>query len=304
MNVSETTTDTPISHVSDTAFLVTQYRAAESARPDALFRDPFAERLSGEKGRAIGRVMNREMTAWSIAVRTVVIDDLIQEAIASGTDTVVNLGAGLDARPYRLDLPKDLLWIEADYCDIITYKEAVLAADVPHCKLEYVSIDLSDNVKRRAFLFGLHARSKSLLVLTEGVIPYLDNEQVATLADDLHELASSTRVAWILEYLPKKVYLHRRRATSVKQMRNAPLKFETDDWFAFFAGHGWQQRSIRYLGTEGIRLGRRAPLPWRTRITMRIARLLTRKRDRGRLDRLLGYAILQPIHPAPTTNHQ
>lgn len=292
------TTDTPISHVSDTAFLVTQYRAAESARPDALFRDPFAERLSGEKGRAIGQAMNREMAAWSIAVRTVVIDDLIREAIASGIDTVLNLGAGLDARPYRLDLPKDLLWIEADYPDVIAYKEAVLAGEVPRCKLESISIDLSDDLERRAFLSGLQGRSTNLLVLTEGVIPYLDNEQVGMLADDLRALSITTIVAWIVEYLPAQVYLHRRTATDIRQMKNAPFKFRPGDWFAFFADHGWQQRDIRYVGIEGIKLGRRAPLPWKTRLKMRIAWLFKRKRDRAQLQRLLGYAILEPIPSA------
>jgi methyltransferase (TIGR00027 family) len=292
------TTDTPISHVSDTAFLISYYRAAESARPDALFRDPFAEKLSGEKGRAIGRAMNREMTAWSIAIRTVIIDDLIREAIASGTDTVLNLGAGLDARPYRLDLPKDLSWIEADYHSVIAYKESVLAGDVPNCNLEQVAIDLSNNLERREFLSSLHNRGRNLLVLTEGVIPYLDNEQVGTLADDLRDLARSIRVAWIVEYLPAKVYLHRRTAIGAKQMKNAPFKFRPSDWFAFFASHGWQQRDIRYLGIEGIRLGRRAPLPWNTRMKMRIARLFKRKRDRAQLGRLLGYALLEPIPSA------
>lgn len=293
-----TATDVPISHVSDTAFLIARYRAEESARPDALFHDPFAEKLSGRKGREIAAAMNRPTTAWSIALRTVIIDDLIREAIAAGTDTVLNLGAGLDARPYRLDLPKDLLWIEADYSDVISYKENILSSDAPRCRLESVSIDLSDDVARQELLSSLTGRCKNLLVLTEGVIPYLDNDQVGTLADDIGKLATPTRVAWILEYLPKRVYLHRRTATGAKQMKNAPFKFRPANWFEFFASHGWQPQEIRYLGIEGARLGRRAPLPWRTRMMMRIARLFTRKRNHKRLERLLGYAVLEPI-PSP-----
>jgi O-methyltransferase involved in polyketide biosynthesis len=46
-------TDPLISNVSDTARWVAVYRAWESARPDALFRDPLAGRLAGERGRAI-----------------------------------------------------------------------------------------------------------------------------------------------------------------------------------------------------------------------------------------------------------
>src|SRR2546422_199488 len=40
----------PITHVSDTARWVALYRAMESERPDALFRDPYARRLAGERG--------------------------------------------------------------------------------------------------------------------------------------------------------------------------------------------------------------------------------------------------------------
>src|SRR6185369_17641435 len=45
-----------VSNVSDTARWVATYRAQETARPDALFKDPFAERLAGERGRAIAAV--------------------------------------------------------------------------------------------------------------------------------------------------------------------------------------------------------------------------------------------------------
>jgi O-methyltransferase involved in polyketide biosynthesis len=37
-----------VSNVSDTARWVAVYRAWESARPDALFRDAFAERFAGD----------------------------------------------------------------------------------------------------------------------------------------------------------------------------------------------------------------------------------------------------------------
>lgn len=40
----------PVTGVSDTARWVAVYRAWESARPDALFHDPFAQRLAGDRG--------------------------------------------------------------------------------------------------------------------------------------------------------------------------------------------------------------------------------------------------------------
>ena len=46
-----------IDNVSDTARWVAYYRAMETARPDAIFRDLFAERLAGEKGLQIVNTM-------------------------------------------------------------------------------------------------------------------------------------------------------------------------------------------------------------------------------------------------------
>jgi O-methyltransferase involved in polyketide biosynthesis len=39
--------------VSDTALWVAVFRAEESQRPDALFKDPYASMLTGERGRHI-----------------------------------------------------------------------------------------------------------------------------------------------------------------------------------------------------------------------------------------------------------
>ena len=39
-----------IRNISDTALWAAIYRARESDRPDALFRDPLARRLAGERG--------------------------------------------------------------------------------------------------------------------------------------------------------------------------------------------------------------------------------------------------------------
>jgi hypothetical protein len=101
-------TDPLISNVSDTARWVPTYRATESARPDALFHDPLAERLAGERGSAIVASAPRTIrNGWWLVARTKVIDDVIIEAIGDGCDRVLNLAAGLDTRPYRLDLPPD-----------------------------------------------------------------------------------------------------------------------------------------------------------------------------------------------------
>jgi len=57
--------------------------------------------------------------------RTKVIDDVIIEAIAEGCDKVLNLAAGLDTRSYRLNLPPDFAWVEADLPELLAEKERV-----------------------------------------------------------------------------------------------------------------------------------------------------------------------------------
>ncbi|MDB6164558.1 MAG: SAM-dependent methyltransferase, partial [Xanthomonadaceae bacterium] len=99
----------PIRDVSDTALWVAVYRAMESERTDALFNDPYARRLAGERGQTIVDTMPRGKTmSWPMVVRTAVMDEIILRCVAQGATTVLNLAAGLDARPYRLALPAAL----------------------------------------------------------------------------------------------------------------------------------------------------------------------------------------------------
>ena len=86
--------DPLVRSIADTARWVAYHRAEESERPDALFSDPYARKLAGERGELIGKQMNNAMY---IAIRTVLFDTLILEQLARAPiDMVVNLAAGLD----------------------------------------------------------------------------------------------------------------------------------------------------------------------------------------------------------------
>jgi len=74
-----------IRNVSDTALWVAIYRAMESERSDAIFRDPHARRLGGERGEAIVRSMpNGAATAWPMIVRTAVMDEIVMRCVRAG----------------------------------------------------------------------------------------------------------------------------------------------------------------------------------------------------------------------------
>ncbi|PYP53777.1 MAG: SAM-dependent methyltransferase, partial [Gemmatimonadetes bacterium] len=161
---------TAIEHVSDTARWVALYRAMESERADALFRDPYARRLAGERGeRILASMQKGQAWAWPMIVRTAVMDELILRAIERDrVDTVLNLAAGLDTRPYRLPLQATLRWVEVDFADVIAYKQEQLAGEHPACALEQVGVDLTDVARRRALFDQIGAAARRVLVVSEG----------------------------------------------------------------------------------------------------------------------------------------
>ena len=255
-----------IADVSDTAFWVTHFRAVENARPNPMFQDPFAKTLAGDRGKAIAESMPKtsRYTEWSVLARTVVIDRFIMRAIEEGIDAIINLGAGLDTRPYRMNLPPTLQWIEADYPNIIEYKQQVLAAENPRCQLSRVAVDLADTDARNAFFNHAAADANRVLILTEGVIPYLSPDEVATLAGDL--LAQERFCYWVTEYLHSSMYRYLQEAARGDAMKNAPFKFFPQEWYAFFAGQGWVEKETRYFGEIAREFKRKVPMPWFGRI--------------------------------------
>src|SRR5690349_9305969 len=164
-------TSNPISSVSDTARWVAMYRAMESERPDALFHDAYARRLAGPTGEQILASMPQARRwAWPMIVRTAVMDEIVLRLVTQErVDTVLNLAAGLDARAYRLDLPRQLHWIDVDLEGILSYKEAALAKEQPRCRVEFVRADLTDHAARQALFRRIGASAKRALVISEGL---------------------------------------------------------------------------------------------------------------------------------------
>jgi methyltransferase (TIGR00027 family) len=244
-----------VRNVSDTARWVATYRARESARRDALFHDPFAQELAGERGPAIAKLASRH-SAWAIVTRTKVIDDLVARAVAEGCDKVLNLAAGFDTRPYRLSLPSELEWIEADLPALIAEKEQLLAAEKPRCRLERRAVDLSNPDGRREFLAQSVAGAARATVLTEGLVIYLDEALVTALARDL--LARPEVRYWILDFNSPLINAEVARSMG-SVLGNAPFKFAPPNGVAFFEALGWKALEVKSLLHEGARL-KRLPL--------------------------------------------
>jgi methyltransferase (TIGR00027 family) len=251
-------------NISDTANWVAVYRALESERPDALFRDPFARRLAGERGARIARDAEfAQRASWSFVARTVLFDRFISDAVASGADMVVNLAAGLDARPYRMDLPSNLQWIEVDLPDILAYKADQLAGETPRCRLERVPVDLSNGAARRELFERLNARAKSVMIFSEGLVVYLAPDEVVALATDLARPTRFNR--WALDMVSPALMRMMQKTAMAQELAQAgaPFKFAPLEGPAFFERAGWKPVEIGSLLHSAAKLRR---LPWRMRL--------------------------------------
>jgi methyltransferase (TIGR00027 family) len=247
----------PIYNVSDTARWVAVYRAWESARSDALFHDPYAEALAGERGHAIAALVPRQArNGWPMIARTKLMDDLVLATIEQGCDCVVNLAAGFDTRPYRLALPSSLRWTEADLPALIEEKERLLKDAQPHCQLRRIKVDLADSGTRAAMLQEAVGSSTHALVITEGLLLYLDEAQVRSLTIDLRE---NVAIRWWMLDITSPALLGMMKKSMGPKLENAPLKFGPPNGVAFFEELGWRVTYVQSVLRAAARFRR---LPW------------------------------------------
>lgn len=186
----------------------------------------------------------------------------------------------MDTRPYRMDLPPSLHWVEVDYPNLIAGKTAQLSTAVPSCSIERVGLDLSDRNARRELFDRIWMTSTRAMVLTEGVLGDLSVDEAGSLADDLR--AQPGCEAWVVDYFsPRLLRAYQRH----QPHPNVLVRFDPPSWEAFFTELGWRIEEIRFLGEESERLLRPIPLS----LLDKVLRLFTSRPLRD-----LGHARLEP----------
>ncbi|MGB6484471.1 MAG: class I SAM-dependent methyltransferase [Candidatus Acidiferrales bacterium] len=251
--MADTAKSPAIRNISDTARWVAFYRAMETERPDAIFHDPYARKLAGERGEQIVNTLRGgRRQSWAMVVRTKLLDDILLRILASESiDVVMNLAAGLDARPYRLALPVALRWIEVDLPEMIDYKKEVLAGETPRCQLERVTMDLADVSVRGQFLARINAGARRIFVITEGLLAYLEQEQVAALAQDLHQADHCQYKKMMEKHWGKEL-----------SAAGAPIKFAPEEAEGFFRPYGWESVEFHDFYQASLKFNRTMPGAW------------------------------------------
>ncbi len=252
-----------IRNISDTARWVAFYRAMESERPNAIFQDPYARKLAGDRGEQIVHALKRGRSqSWAMVVRTKLIDDILLQILKSqAIDTVLNLAAGLDMRPYRLGLPSGLRWIEVDLPEMLDYKIEKLGNEKPRCQLERVKMDLADVPARRELFARINSDARGIFVITEGLLGYLTEQQVAALAEDLHQ--ADRFQYWVTDLAsPKVLKVTQKHWGKQLGAAGAPLQFAPAAAEGFFAPYGWKSSEFHDFYQASVKFKRPMPASW------------------------------------------
>lgn len=285
-----------LEHISVAARWMAYLRAAETERSDALFRDPFSRELAGDVGGAIAREMGGvDLIAPSVAIRTAVLDRLILETVTRyDVDLLLNIGSGLDTRPWRLDLPTQLQWLDIDWPELVTHKSEVLARQPPNCKYEAFGVDLLHSGQRSAIL-AAYSQARRILVVTEGLLVYLQPAQVERLATDLHRQRACQ---WWLTDLVGSPVVRVSHSAWAAGLQARKFDFGPPDSVGFFARLGWHEHSFHSSEEEARRLNRLAQRPWITKLRLKLASHSFREDIR----RLAGVATLARQARNPPTS--
>ena len=243
-----------IRSISDTARWVAFHRATETERRDAIFRDPYARRLAGERGELIARRLHQNY--WAITVRSYLFDHAIGNLLSKETiDMLVNLAAGLDSRPYRLELPSGLRWVEVDLPEIVDAKREMLIGETPRCQLRVITQHLGDVAQRRDLFAQLNQKAERIAVMSEGLLTYLDEEKVTSLAKDLH--AQNHFQYWLAEVISPAVldWINRRWGQHF-EAANSPMRFAPADWRRFYRERGWEPVDFNNMALTARKVNR------------------------------------------------
>jgi O-methyltransferase involved in polyketide biosynthesis len=165
-------------------------------------------------------------------------DQIVGERIKRGTDVIINLAAGLDTRPYRMDLPPSLQWVEVDLPAMVDYKEGILRDEKPRCALQRVRMDLADVPSRRKLFQDVGGKAKSALVLSEGLLAYLTRDEVSALGRDLASQPSFRD--WAIDLCSPGLLKMLQKQLPILGEAGSPLKFGPEEGPEFFTASGWK----------------------------------------------------------------
>jgi methyltransferase (TIGR00027 family) len=227
-----------------------------------------AER-SPRASRAIMRSVARASGNLSrhMAMRTRAIDDVVSSEALAGSEQLVLLGAGFDARAYRLEALAGVTVFEVDHPDTQRGKREAIRFHTPLAReIRYAPIDFAKDTLDDALARAGHDATQRTTFVWEGVTMYLTSDAIdATLSSIARHAAKGSVLAatyhdpamgW--ESLPLTLFVRAVGEPFVTRMTPANVRARVERvGFVVESDEGSDDWSERYLHERGYRDGER-----------------------------------------------
>jgi len=164
-------------------------KALQSASPDPVLPDPWAEEAARHIDYDFGKLKVHEYESRIIAIRARQFDVLTADFIAEQPDSIVlQLGCGMDSRVFRLDPPATVRWFDVDYPEVIELRRR-LYPERPGYHM------IGSALEDPNWLDSVPA-DRPVMIVAEGVMMYLTEEVVRSLLNRLTDHFPSGRIAF------------------------------------------------------------------------------------------------------------
>ncbi|MCA9642010.1 MAG: SAM-dependent methyltransferase [Polyangiaceae bacterium] len=228
-------------HRSFTSDLVAAMRAFYSETPADLdvASDPVASsllplpltllvRAMGQPG--VSRLVHRALghasfgLSYGVPLRTAAIDEVLREEASTGCDQLVLLGAGLDARGYRLPELSECTVFELDHPSTQAYKRLRVGSLDPLAKsVHFCSIDFErQSIGEVLGAAGFATQRKSCWIW-EGVTMYLTPGAIDATLDAVSLYSAPGSVLCMTYVTPQSGVIRRAGLLSAKKIREPIL---------------------------------------------------------------------------------
>ncbi|MEU6715438.1 class I SAM-dependent methyltransferase [Nonomuraea sp. NPDC046802] len=126
----------------ETLYLTLVGRALDSRSPNPYLGDTTSDEVVSKIGYDLSKFPLPKSKIPDIAVRAIILDDVVRGFIARHPDAVVlDLGAGLDTRVYRVDPPPTVDWYDVDFPTVVKVREQVMP---PKPNVHAIATDVTD----------------------------------------------------------------------------------------------------------------------------------------------------------------
>lgn len=167
-----------LSRVSETLLIPLWARAVEAKRPEPIVKDDRAAEILEKIQYDYTKFDRAWKSQVGVSIRTMLLDRATEAFIEKHPDAlVVNLGAGLDTRYFRVD-NGEILWWDLDLPEVIGLRRTFFEESRRRRMIAKSVFDYS-------WISDLDAHDRPVLIIAEGLLMYFEEHEVRNLMNRL-----------------------------------------------------------------------------------------------------------------------